>query len=326
MGREIPQNLPLTPEWLARKIDSWIKRKSNNSSNHFEVTRRNIYILPSKAGWLFILTLIAILSGAINYNNNMAYLLCFFLTSLGFIAMLQTHQNINGIIINASHSPSVYCGKTVEFNFSVSAKNNHHVSIHTINNDQEFSINEKEKTTFTTNEKTTIRGRKSPDRFKIYSEFPLGIFHAWTQVEIDNSVIIYPKPIKHDLIETGFTTGSKSQENLIGDDSYAGIRTFRKGDNPKKMAWKAIAKTKLLYTKEFHTESGDFLLFDYEKLNHTTNTEEKLSILCGLILNAHNQKKNYGLKLANKTIQPNHGDLHKHKCLSLLALYQENSD
>ncbi len=322
MNKENNQNLPFIPDWFARSIDKWIEKKTHNKLTHYQITRHNIYILPTKAGWLFILTLIAILSGAINYNNNMAYLLCFFLASLGFIAMLQTHQNINGLVINADHSPSVFCGKLVEFNFYISTKINHHYSIYTANNDHCLSVNKELKPNFTVSEATKKRGRQNPSRFKIFSEFPLGLFYAWTQVKISNPVIIYPKPIKNNSNIMEFASGNTQQENITGDDDYAGIRNFIKGDSPKKMAWKMIAKTKKLYTKEFHTESGEFLMFDFNKLDKITNTEEKLSILCGLILNAHNQKKNYGLKLPTKTIQANYGDQHKHQCLSLLALYQ----
>ncbi|MCK4708407.1 MAG: hypothetical protein KAU21_07305, partial [Gammaproteobacteria bacterium] len=77
MSTKNSQNLPFVPEWLARKINDWIGRRNHNNFTQYKITRHNIYILPSKSGWLFILTLIAILSGAINYNNSMAYLLCF---------------------------------------------------------------------------------------------------------------------------------------------------------------------------------------------------------------------------------------------------------
>ena len=322
MSTKKSQNLPFVPEWLARKINDWIGRRNHNNFTKYKITRHNIYILPSKSGWLFILTLIAILSGAINYNNSMAYLLCFFLASLGFIAMLQTHQNLNGIIISSAHSSSVYCGRAVEFNFNVSTKDHqHHFAICTENN-KSFSVKDDFTSEFFITETSKKRGRKNPDRFKIYTEFPLGLFYAWTQVKINNPVIIYPKPVKYSSIATSFFAGNKQKENLTGDDDYSGIREFKKGDSPKKLAWKAIAKTNQLYTKEFHTESGDYLIFDFDQLNHITNTEEKLSILCGLILNASKEKSTYGLKLPDKNIKPDHGDLHKHKCLSLLALYK----
>lgn len=323
MKKENSQNLPYIPAWLGRRIDYWIDKRTNKKSKSFLINRKNIYILPTKAGWLFLLTLIAILSGAINYNNSMAYLLCFFLTSLGFIAMLQTHQNLNKININAMHSLPSYCGKSIDFIFNLSCTSNQrHYAINTGTNPEVLSVSENSQPKFFITQKAIKRGQQNPDRFKVSTEFPIGLFYAWTQVKINNPVIVYPKPIISNTEITEFLSGDNLNKQLTGDDDYAGIRDFKKGDNPKRLAWKAIAKTGKLYTKEFSTESGDYLMFDFDKLDQTSNTEEKLSLLCGLIIAASEQKLNYGLRLAEKIISPDHGDLHKHNCLTLLALYK----
>jgi len=315
------QSLPFLPEWLARKIDHWIEKKTRNESSVYKITRRNIYILPSKHGWLFILTLFAILSGAINYNNSMAYLLCFFLASLGFIAMLQTHQNLNNIIISPAHTKPVLSGQPIEFNFSASANNlENHFAIST--GSKIFNVSHDSNTSFFITESAKKRGLQNPQRFKLYTEFPLGLFHAWTQVKISSPAIIYPRPIKSDLISSGIFASHNQKISFSGDDDYASIREFQKGDTPKKIAWKLFAKTNQLYTKELHTESGEHIFFDFDKLTQVTNTEERLSVLCGLILHAHKEGIPYGLKISHQEIKPDHGDLHKQKCLTLLALYQ----
>ena len=323
MNNENSQNQPIAPAWLSRKIENWIDKKSKKISQCFLINRKNIYILPTKSGWLFILTLIAILSGAINYNNSMAYLLCFFLTSLGFIAMLQTHQNLNNININAMHSLPTYCGKPIEFIFNISSTSQQrHYAINTETSSEALSISANLQPKFIVTQKTIKRGQQNPTRFKISTEFPLGLFYAWAQIKINNPAIIYPKPIINNLQINEFLAGENLDKQQMGDDNYAGIRDYRKGDNPKRLAWKAIAKTGKMYTKEFSKESGDYLMFDFDKFEHTSNTEERLSLLCGLIISASDKKLNYGLKLPTKTINPDHGDFHKHNCLTLLALYK----
>jgi len=302
-------------------MDYWIKKKARQPRKSYSINRHNIYILPSKAGWLYIITLIAILSGAINYNNSPAYLLCFFLASLGFITMLQTHQNISQLIIYAEHSAPVFCHSPVDFIFHVTSDdNNRHIALETKANNNVFAVKGREKSQFIISEISNKRGLQYVSRFKLYSEYPLGLFHAWTQVEIINSAIIYPRPAPHNLMPTDFFAGEQQQSRHIGDDEFAGIRDFQKGDSPKSLAWKTIAKTNRLYTKEFHAETGDFLIFDYDKLTAINNTEERLSILCALVLKASQSAINYGLKLPAKTIKPSSGEAHKHKCLSSLAL------
>lgn len=313
-------NLPYTPEWLAQFIGRWISRREKNTSSSFSITRKNIYILPSKAGWLFITALIAILSGAINYNNSMVYLLCFFLASLGFIGMIMTHKNLRNISIYSRPSAATFPGKTINYQFTVKSDDiNNHFTLQT--NEQSFSVTTEQDAEFCIREKAQRRGRQNPSRFKIYTEFPLGLFHAWAQVNIENTVIVYPKPVKHHKQQTQFYDNNPQQRNIDGDDEFAGIRDFMKGDSPKSLAWKTIARTHQLYTKEFNTEVGDIVLFDFDQLNEIQNTEEKLSILCELILQANTEHMSYGLKLPNITIKPGHGSSHLHHCLSALALY-----
>lgn len=323
MAEKKQQNLPYTPEWLARKIDSFIARKNQSFSKTFTISRKNIYILPSKSGWLFIISLLAILSGAINYNNSLAYLLCFFLSSLGFIAMLLTHNNIKNITIYPKYSAATFPGNEIEFHFLArTADNTPRFAIETDKN-KVFSLSESGETEFSIEEKAQRRGKQRSARFKLFSDFPLGLFHAWTQVQVDNQVIVYPKPIKYNFNISNFNQGNKQSLVTDGDDDFSGVRNFKKGDSPKSLAWKTIARTRQLYTKEFTSDSSDTLIFDFDRLDHINNTEERLSILCELILQASKQHLAYGLRIKSTLINPDIGDSHRHKCLTALALFEQ---
>lgn len=312
--------LPYTPEWLASWIDQYIARKNIQRSNSFRISNKNIYILPSKAGWLFIASLLAILSGAINYNNSMAYLLCFFLSSLCFVAMIMTHKNLKNIIIYARPSASTFPGKQFEYHFSVrSADQKAHFSIQI--DKENVSVDQNNEAEFTVTEKALNRGRQNPSRFKIYSEFPLGLFHAWSQVLINNSVIVYPAPLHYQALHFSSTGQTQQKQHDHGDDEFSGIREFIKGDNLRSLAWKTIARTHRLYTKEFHSEASEILIFDFDKIPDTFSIEEKLSILCNLIIKASEQQLQYGLKLPGKIITPEHSNSHLHECLTALALF-----
>jgi len=268
-----------------------------------------------------MITLLAILSGAINYNNSLAYLLCFFLASLGFVSMLQTHQNLNRLVIHAKHSAAVFCGSPVHFVFDVYTTAHHsHIALQTAVNNTVFSVKADQHTRIVLTEISAKRGRQFISRFKLYSEYPLGLFHAWTQVQIKNQAIIYPKPLADSVSYERYFTGNNRQSPFTGEDEFSGIRDFREGDKPRSLAWKTIAKTGKLYTKEFHRESGDTQLFDYYKLSHISNKETRLSILCGLVLKASQMNTDYGLKLPAKTIAPGSGEQHKQHCLTTLAL------
>src|SRR3546814_7037817 len=61
------------PGWR-RRIES-LARPRHPESLPVALDRRRVYILPTAFGWFFLLLLLAMLAGALNYNNNPALLL-----------------------------------------------------------------------------------------------------------------------------------------------------------------------------------------------------------------------------------------------------------
>ena len=64
----------------------------------------------------------------------------------------------------------------------------------------------------------------------------------------------------------------------------------------------------------------DLLWLDFGQLAET-DTEARLSILCGTILDLSDQPLQYGLRLPGEEIAPASGASHAAKCLAALALY-----
>ncbi len=61
-----------------------------------------IYILPTRHGYAFVLALCAMLLGAINYSNGLAYALTFLLASLALVSMLHANRNLAGLKFGVS--------------------------------------------------------------------------------------------------------------------------------------------------------------------------------------------------------------------------------
>lgn len=320
------QSLPLLPGWISKQIEKYISKK-NQADNYYTTSRRNIYILPSKAGLFYTLVLLIILIGAINYNNSLAYLLCFFLASLGFVDMLQTHQNLKNIRINHLKTSPSFCGETVHYQLTaINTDNKPHIAIqlHSSHNQSVFYLDDKHNTQqFEILQPASIRGKLLIKPFKLFTEYPLGLFHAWSQINLNTQAIIYPKPVKTTLYLSNPDHEDETSESrrVTSGDEFAGIREHRTTDSPKIMAWKKIAQTGDLYSKSFESEAGSSLVFRLSDITQTHNLEEKLSILCQLILDADRNNQSYGLELGDHHISINSGTLHKHNCLTALALY-----
>ena len=104
-----------------------------------------------------------------------------------------------------------------------------------------------------------------------------------------------------------------------GDD-FKGLRTFQNGDALKHIFWKAFSKGQGLLVKEFGQSASPELCLSWDKID-SKQTEKKLSILCAMVLKAHNLKLAYGISLPGKIIAPRNGNQHKHACLRALALF-----
>jgi len=85
------------------------------SSAAYELNIRRIYILPTRQGVLFFFLLIAMLFGAINYNNSLAYMLTFLLGSLYMITILHTYRNLAGLSIRGTRPEPVFAGSNARF-------------------------------------------------------------------------------------------------------------------------------------------------------------------------------------------------------------------
>ena len=60
------------------RIRRWFENRLPRSDS-WVLTQRNLYILPTKAGWGFCVTLLVMLLASVNYQLNLGYALTFLL-------------------------------------------------------------------------------------------------------------------------------------------------------------------------------------------------------------------------------------------------------
>ena len=106
-----------------------------------------------------------------------------------------------------------------------------------------------------------------------------------------------------------------------GTDDFAGLRNYQPADSPRHVAWKAVARSESMLTKQFSGEASSELWLDWSALPGALALEARLSRLSGWVLGAEAQGLRYGLRLPGTEIQPGHGDTHRTACLAALALF-----
>jgi len=320
-------NLPLVPKFIERFIFNFADKRQQAAHQKITINRRQLYILPTRQGMTYFIVLILILLGAINYENSLGFMLAFLLGALGFLGMVYTHQNINRLTIKIARAEPVFAGQTILFPIQICAENaNSYPNLKLLSNSGHTCsahIIDSNETSCKLPLDAPCRGYISVGKIKFFSEFPLGLFHAWSWLKLDSKCLVYPSPDTHHYPlhfdqHSGQGTGSTNQQ---GVDDFAGIRQYQDGDLPNHMAWKAIAKTNKLQTKLFTNDSARKIWIDWKHTDETLDLEFRLSILCRMVLDASDKNIVYGLNIPGVIISPSAGLQHKQNCLKALALF-----
>ena len=108
---------------------------------------------------------------------------------------------------------------------------------------------------------------------------------------------------------------------LLTDD-FAAIRPFREGDSPRRLAWKAMARTggDTLLVRQFEGGSGGRVQLDWDALPGSLDNEARLSRLARWVVDAEAAGLTYALRVHGASLPLDSGPAHCAACLELLAL------
>jgi len=293
-------------------------------ANAINLSRRNIYILPSRDGLFFAVVLILMLIGSINYNNSLGYLLCFLLGSLSIVTILHTYKNLYRLEITMGEIKPVFCAQDLHIPLTINNlggparralrfdfPDGEIPAIHDIAADTQANI--------MLRCKTHRRGVMKLERLRISCRFPLGLFQTWSILNFVQTALVYPHPADADRLppehsEQGHGDGCQGQ----GSGDFTGLRNYHPGDSLRHIHWKALAKGQGLLSKQFAGENTRELWLDWRSLPQL-DSEARLSQLTRWVVDAHKNGIAYGLWIPGTEITPDRGGAHRHHCLRLLA-------
>jgi uncharacterized protein (DUF58 family) len=310
---------------LRQSISDWIFRPSVPETSPVTLVQRRIFILPTRQGYLFALTMLLLLVGSIQYALQLSFLLTFLLASMAGVAMLHTWRNLAHLKIRPGRCDPVFAGDLAHFRISVETPSQSRFAIGVRRRGEEAvhaDIEPHAATVMSIASMATRRGLMRCGRLELFTRYPIGLFHAWSYVDFDLSVLVYPRPDP--------TAGPPPQHSrnvseegipVAGDEEFNMLRAYRAGDAPKLIAWKALAREQGLLTKEFNAMASSELWLDWVDAPGD-DLEARLSALCHWVLQAEDFGQSYGLRLAVVSIAPSRGETHRARCLEALALFQ----
>lgn len=303
----------------------WRKRTRQSDGGAARLGLRRIYILPSRQGLLLAGFLVLMLIGSINYNLSMGYALTFILASMGLVSMVHAFRNLARLTVRAGRADAVFAGDLAVFNLYLeneSAQDRYSIAVARGKEVPEYhDAPARSLSAARLRMPAHRRGRLKAGRFQVFTRFPLGLFHAWSNLELDMQCLVYPKPDAAAIpLPAAQASSGEGAASGHGSDDFAGLRPYHAGDSLRHIAWKAVAREQGLLTKQFTGRAESQLWLDWDALAGL-DTEARLSRLTRWVLDAEAAALNYGLRLPHLTLDPGHGDAHRERCLEALALF-----
>lgn len=288
--------------------------------------RRRIFILPTRHGLMFSLALLAMLTGSINYSLSLGYALTFLLGSMALVSILHAFRNLLSLRVRAGKAAPVFAGQTAIFTIHLDNPGTlarQVIGLTHSGQPPEFAdVPAGQSAAMRLSITGTRRGRLKAGKFSLFTRFPLGLFHAWSNLQLDMECIVYPHPDNSNtpLPLSRHVAGQGGTGYGLGHEDFTGLRPYHPGDSLAHVAWKAAARGQGLLIKQFSGQARPELWLDWETLPGM-GVEERLSRFTRWVLEADAAGLHYGLRLPDRTLELGLGKDHQRRCLEALALY-----
>lgn len=319
---------------------NWLQKARNLFRNHWQawlnrrlppsrsirLDRHNVFIFPTRAGFVFLLFLVLLGLLATNYENNLVFALTFLLAGLFVVSILHTFNNLSGLVVTAVRCQPAFVGEDAQFDVLLQRRHPHAYENLRVNFQGApvfvadlIEVSQQKVVLYVP---TSTRGWMNPGRLRIETRYPLGLLQAWSVLDLDINTLVYPKPIKAGLIPPasgGYGHGALA--GMGGSDDFYGLKPYREGASPRGIAWKHFARGRGLLSKEYAATVDRRIWLDWDYLAGQQR-ELRLSRLCYWVLQVHQAGDEYGLRLPGVEIQPDKGVCHQEQVLKALALFE----
>jgi uncharacterized protein (DUF58 family) len=318
--------MPRAPS-TGMQLRNWFYGYAAPERGAITLGHRRVYILPTRLGWMFGATLGLLLVGSINYALQLGFALTFLLAGMGLAGMVHTVRNLARLTVDAGRAEPVFAGEAAQFRLILDNRAPHDRPAVLVRHAASGAQGVLDLPAASAREAVLAvpvphRGWLPLGRVVLETRYPLGLFRAWSYVEPDVRCLVYPRPERAPLPAPAAADEAGAQRShAVGSDDFAGLRGYQLQDSPRHVAWKAVARSEDMLTKQFSGAAGAELWLDEGRLPAALDTEARLSRLAGWVLAAEQAGARYGLRLPGVEKRPDRGAAHRAACLQALALH-----
>ena len=251
--------------WLQARWTRWWDAH-HPRRDQLSLTHRNVYILPTASGLLFLALLLTLLLASINYQLSLGYLLTFVLAASGVASMHLTHANLRGLQwqllppepsgaggrvrlqVHADNPRGTRWGVGLAWSRSTAPRTLSPPPAEPVWVD----LAAQGRTTVELRLPAPQRGWWQLPNLHVETRFPLGLFRAWAVWRPAATVTVWPQaefpsppgPPSSALKpgESPLATPPRPAPGVSDTLEWQGLRPYRAGDAPRLLAWKQMAR------------------------------------------------------------------------------------
>jgi uncharacterized protein (DUF58 family) len=298
---------------LRPRLRDWFRGYASPERGTVVLGHRRVYILPTRLGWMFAATLGILLVGSINYALQLGFALTFLLAGMGLAAMVHTVRNLARLAVSVGRAEPVFAGESAQFRLYLDNRARHDrpaVLVRQVASGAQVVL---DLPAAAVGEAVLAvpamrRGWLPLGRIMLETRYPLGLFRAWSVLEPESRCLVYPRPAHAPLPAPESAADAGASTALVrGSDDFSGLRGYQPQDSPRHVAWKAVARSEDMLTKQFAGAANAELWLDHGKLPAGLDLEQRLSWLTGWVLAAERSGARYGLRLPGRELGPERG-------------------
>lgn len=319
---------------VRRRVQVWFHNRLRPTDT-LTLTQRNVYILPTRAGFMLALTLVVLLVASINYQLNLGYLLTFLLAGSALVGMHVCHNNLRGLTLHLNPPEPVHAHQAVVLQVRLSSERRsarHGIGLGVVADDGAApalawsDVPAQGDDTVQVAWSAPGRGLHPVPALSAQTLFPLGTFRVWTVWRPASTVLVFPSPEEHPpALPPGEPLGGGAGSARVhATGEYDGVRAYQRGDPVKAVVWKKAAQSFAagrddLVSRDSMSSQRQELWLDIHQCGGT-GLEGRVSRLTAWVLMADRLGLDYGLRLPGRQIAPDQGPAHRLRCLEALAL------
>lgn len=343
LSRRVPPAAPGTRPIASRPVHRWRLSQRVRQWLHDRLprtdtlllTHRNVYILPTRAGWMLALTLLLLLVASINYQLNLGYLLTFLLAGSAVVGMHICHGNLRGLTLHLTPPAPVHAGDAALLDIRLAnpvRKHRYGIAMAVTSSDQDSphlvwsDVPGQDSAQLRVAWQVPGRGWHELPAVRASTLFPLGTFRVWALWRPASRLLAYPRaeahppPLPAGEPQPGHAGVSVSRSS----GEFDGVRAYQRGDPLRAVVWKKAAQSFAagrddLVSRDASSTQRTLLWLDYASCG-APDPESRLSRLTAWVLQADRLDLAYGLRLPGREIAPDRGAGHRTRCLEALAL------